>query len=150
MRGRRSIFRQALTASLLLALAAGGGAKAAKPAAHGAKAAAKGAEAAGDPVHGKALFAQCAGCHSVVAGQNLLGPSLAGVVGRGAASVAGFHYSPAMQASHLVWTRENLDRYLASPATVVSGTSMAFPGVPNARDRADLIAYLGTTGAKGR
>ena len=151
MGGRRSIWRQALMGSLLLALAAGGDANAAKPA---AKPAAKGAKAAGDPVHGKALYAQCAACHTVVPGQNRVGPSLAGVVGRHAAAVPGFRYSPGMQKSGLVWTRENLDRYLAAPAAVVSGTFMAFPGVPNAGDRADLIAYLATTGgaapAKGR
>jgi len=130
--------------SLLIALAAGGGATAAE----------KGAKATGDPVHGKAVFARCAACHSVVVGQSRLGPTLAGVVGRPAATVPGFRYSPAMQKSKLVWTRETLDRYLAAPATVVTGTFMAFPGMRDARDRADLIAYLstlgGATGAKGR
>jgi cytochrome c len=52
-------------------------------------------------------------------------------------------------ASVIVWTRENLDRYVAAPAAVVKGTFMTFQGVPDARDRADLIAYLATTGTTG-
>lgn len=144
MRCRHSIWRHALMGSLLVALAAADGASAAGPA---AKAASQAAKPVGDPVHGKAVFARCAACHSVVVGQSRLGPNLAGVVGRPAASVSGFRYSPAMQKSKLVWTRETLDRYLAAPATVVTGTFMAFPGMPDARDRTDLIAYLASTGA---
>lgn len=139
----RSIWRRALAASLLLALA-GSGAKAAeaapKPAASGK------AAAAGDPVRGKTVYMRCIACHAVTAGQNRLGPHLAGVVGRRAASVPGFRYSPAMQSSRLVWTRENLDRYVAAPSAVVKGTFMTFQGVPDARDRTDLIAYLATSG----
>jgi len=137
------MWRRALAGSLLLALA-GGGAEAAE-AAPKSTGSAK-AVAAGDPVRGKTIFVRCVACHTVAAGQNRLGPSLAGVVGRRAAAVPGFRYSPAMQNSRLRWTRENLDRYIAAPAAVVKGTFMAFPGVPDARDRADLIAYLAATG----
>jgi cytochrome c2 len=145
MRSGRSIWRQALAASLLLAVSVSGAfAAEAAPKSDGAKAA-----TAGDPVRGKSLFVKCVACHTVAAGQNRLGPSLAGVVGHKAASVPGFRYSPAMQRSGLVWTRENLDRYVAAPAAVVKGTFMTFQGVPDARDRADLIAYLATTGTTG-
>lgn len=126
----------ALTGSLLLALAAG----------DAAAAAADRTRPVGDPVRGQAVFARCLACHTVAAGQNRLGPSLAGVVGRRAAAVPGFRYSPAMQKSRQAWTRENLDRFIAAPAAAMPGNTMSFPGVPDARDRADLIAYLTKTG----
>ena len=144
MRSGRSIWRRALAASLLLALAgSGAGAAQAAPKPAGTATAA----AMGEPVRGKTIFARCMACHSVIPGQTRLGPNLAGVIGRRAGTVAGFRYSPAMQSSRLVWTRETLDRYIAAPTAVVKGTSMTFQGVPNARDRADLIAYLAVAGA---
>ena len=81
--------------------------------------------AAGDAVKGKATFARCAICHAVQPGVNKLGPSLAGVVGRKAASVPGFAYSPAMKASGIVWTPDQLDAYLAKPSAKVPGTTSA-------------------------
>ena len=41
-----------------------------------------------------AEFAMCAVCHSVKAGANGVGPSLAGVVGRKSGVAAGYAYSP--------------------------------------------------------
>lgn len=97
---------------------------------------------AGDAVRGKSVFARCAACHAVTPGQKRMGPNLAGIVGRDAASDPGFKYSPAMRASGLVWTWENLDRYLKAPSAVVRGTSMVVPGIRNDADRSDLIAFL--------
>ncbi len=88
-----------------------------------------------------ASFTQCAICHSVEPGQNNIGPSLAGVVGRRSGSVAGFSYSPAMSSAGLTWNEANLNRYLGDPSGVVPGTTMALPGIPPA-DRAAIIAYL--------
>jgi cytochrome c len=102
------------------------------------------AAAAGDPVAGKAVFARCAVCHSVNAGENRVGPSLHGVVGRKAGTEAGFNYSPAMKTSGLTWTPGELDSYLTSPAKKLPGIKMIFAGLPNPTDRANLIAYLGT------
>lgn len=95
-----------------------------------------------DVAKGKTLFARCAICHTVQPGVNRLGPSLAGIVGRKAATVAGFNYSPAMKASALVWTPRNLDLFFAKPQAVVKGNKMAYAGLPNPADRANLIAYL--------
>lgn len=100
---------------------------------------------AGDPVRGKATFARCAICHAVQPGVNKLGPSLAGVMGRKAAAVPGFAYSPAMKASGIVWTPDQLDAYLAKPAAKVPGTKMIFAGLANPADRANVIAYLKMT-----
>ena len=58
--------------------------------------------------------------------------------------MAGFDYSPAMRKSGIVWDEKTLERFLADPMKAVPGTSMAFAGVPDARERADLIAWLKT------
>ncbi|HLO19010.1 MAG TPA: c-type cytochrome, partial [Sphingomicrobium sp.] len=47
--------------------------------------------------------AQCSACHSNQPGVNGIGPSLAGVAGRKAGSLAGFHFTPALQGSGLTW-----------------------------------------------
>jgi cytochrome c2 len=86
----------------------------------------------------------CGTCHSLQPGRNLTGPSLFGVVGRHSGQVNGFHYSSANQGSGLVWDPPTLDRYLASPREVVPGTLMTFPGLKDAKQRADVIAYLAT------
>lgn len=98
--------------------------------------------AGGDAAKGKTVFTRCLICHTVEPGVNRLGPSLSGVVGRPAASVTGFSYSPAMKAAKLKWTAENLEQYIANPRAMIPGTKMVFVGIPNATDRANLIAYL--------
>ncbi|MCR6631083.1 MAG: cytochrome c family protein [Magnetospirillum sp.] len=100
------------------------------------------AQAAGDAAAGEKVFNQCKACHTVQAGQNRVGPSLHGVVGRKAGSVEGFNYSPAMKNSGITWTAETLDKYLAEPKTVVVGNKMAFAGLKKPEDRANVIAYL--------
>ena len=106
---------------------------------------------AAGPVHaqdataGAAVFrAQCGVCHSMTEGRNIVGPSLFGIVGRKAGSIAGFHYSPANQDSGVTWDAATLDRYIASPAAVVPHTIMTYAGLKDAQTRADLIAYLAT------
>jgi cytochrome c len=86
-------------------------------------------------------FSRCAGCHSIEAGQNKIGPSLAGVVGRSSGSVAGYSYSAALKNAHLTWDEQTLDKFLQSPSGLVHGTKM-FATVPDADTRQRLIAYL--------
>ncbi len=103
------------------------------------------AYAAGDASAGQAIFtAKCHMCHSNKPGENKIGPSLAGVVGRPSASVPGFNYSPAMQSAHKTWTEAELNTYLTNPKGVVPGTKMTFAGLPSETDRANVIAYLAT------
>lgn len=94
---------------------------------------------AGDPVHGKTVYQICMGCHSL--DEDDVGPRHRGVVGRTAGSVPGYAYSPALKNSHIVWDRDNLDRWLTSPQGLVPGVKMFF-ALPSAQDRADVIAYL--------
>jgi alcohol dehydrogenase (cytochrome c) len=104
------------------------------------------ASAAGDAAAGKTVFAnQCASCHTIEAGKNGFGPSLAAVLGRKTGGLAGFTYSPAMAQAGLVWDEKNLDEFLTSSTTKVPGTSMPV-SLPNPADRANVIAYLGTLG----
>ena len=97
---------------------------------------------AGDPTHGKQVFAKCMACHSLEAGVNKVGPSLHGLIGRASASIDSFTYSDAMKSAHVNWTPEVLDQYLTNPKKMVPGTKMAFPGLPKDKDRADVISYL--------
>jgi len=96
----------------------------------------------GDPVHGKIVFNRCAACHSIT-GEKRMGPPLNGVIGRTAGSTEGARYSDAMRNAGLVWNDENLDRFLQAPRKFLAGTTMMI-SLPQARDRADVIAYLKT------
>jgi cytochrome c len=98
----------------------------------------------GDARAGAAIYERCAGCHAMEADRT--GPRHCGLVGRRAGSVEGFDYSPAMKRSGIVWTRAALDRFLADPIKAVPGTSMGYSGVADARERADLVAYLAQAG----
>ena len=99
---------------------------------------------AGDAASGAKLFAQCRICHSVEPGKNGLGPSMHGVVGRKAGTLAGFNFSPAMKDSGFVWSDAKLNDYLRAPMKSVPGTKMAFAGIADDKRRADVIAYLDT------
>ena len=88
-------------------------------------------------------FLQCADCHSPGANDGV-GPGLKGVVGRQAGTQGGYAYSTAMRKSGLTWNAATLDRFLKSPRDAVPGTSMAYPGDDDAKERADLVAYLQT------
>lgn len=104
---------------------------------------ARAAEPSGDASRGAALFRACAACHSLIADRNMTGPSLAGIWGRKAGSLASFdRYSPALKASGVVWNAKTLDAWLASPAGFIPHSRMPFAGIPNVKQRADLIAFL--------
>ncbi len=96
----------------------------------------------GNAAAGKTVFAQCRTCHVTDAGVNKTGPSLNGIIGRKAGTVAGFSYSPANANSGITWTKEKLFQYLENPQRVIPKTKMVFAGIPDAQKRADLIAYL--------
>jgi cytochrome c len=96
-----------------------------------------------DGVAGKKVFAQCSVCHSTD-GTNGVGPTLQGIVGSKAGAVPGFRFSRAMKGSNIVWDDESLDAYLTEPQKAIPGNVMPFSGLADAKERADLIAYLRT------
>jgi cytochrome c len=99
----------------------------------------------GDVTKGEQAFKKCMACHTANDKTNKVGPYLFGVVGRKVATAEGFTYSDSMQAyaaSGAVWDEKSLDAYLAAPKTVVEKTKMAFAGVKDEKERADIIAYL--------
>jgi cytochrome c len=90
-------------------------------------------------------FAQCAVCHATTAnGPKKIGPTLAGVAGKPAATRPGYVYSAALKGKRIVWTDANLNQFLSGPAKMVPGTKMSSAGVSNAANRAAIIAYLKT------
>jgi cytochrome c len=107
--------------------------------------------AAGDSEKGKAAFAKCAICHQIGPGaKTLVGPELNGIVGRKAASFADYTmYSAGMKKlgdSGWIWTEENIDKWITDPKAMIpdSPMALAFQGIPDANERADIIAYLKT------
>lgn len=92
---------------------------------------------------GTDAFLKCMACHQVgLNARNGVGPVLNGSVGRHAGTYPGYNYSAAMRNSGLVWDEQTLTRYLRAPREVVPGTRMAFAGLNDDQELADVIAYL--------
>src|SRR5262249_31654980 len=103
----------------------------------------------GDAAAGRQVFRKCQACHSMEPGKNMLGPSLAGLLGRKAGSESGYNYSSAMKQENITWDAKTLDAYLADPQKSVPGNKMPFPGLKTDHDRADIIAFVAaSTGAQ--
>lgn len=99
--------------------------------------------AAQDAERGKTTFEMCLACH-IEGGP---GPGLDAIVGRKAGAVEGFIYSEALAKANengLVWTPENLSKFLTDPQAFVPGNKMAFGAVTDPGERQDLIAFLKT------
>jgi cytochrome c len=105
-----------------------------------------------DAERGEVIFEKCYACHSVVPREaGLTGPNLFGVAGRAVASAQGFEYSDALEAlpmqGYQRWTEAALDAILMSPEDFAPGTTMTFVGMPDPKERADLVADFVRTGA---
>ena len=104
--------------------------------------------AEGDPKAGEKVYRKCKACHAVGEGaENKVGPALNGIVGRQAATVEGFGYSPvliSLSEEGLVWTPEELDAFLKKPRNYAKGIKMTFAGLRKEDDRTNIIAYLAT------
>jgi cytochrome c2 len=105
-------------------------------------AAAGAAHAEGDAARGEMRFEDCAACHTTERGVNKVGPSLSGLFDRKAGELADFRYSAALKRSGITWTPQSLDTFIADPQHAVPANRMPYAGMPDAGDRADLIAYL--------
>jgi cytochrome c len=85
----------------------------------------------------------CRTCHVTAEGDNRLGPSLYGVIGRKAGTAPGYTYSSAMADAGFVWDEATIDRFITNPEAVVPGNNMKpFTGVADAEERARIIAHL--------
>jgi cytochrome c len=98
-----------------------------------------------DASAGESLWRQCQACHALN-GNNGVGPHLNGVVGRQIAAVDDFSYSDALADLEEAWTPENISGFIENPREWAPGTAMAYNGLADVEDRANLIAYLATTG----
>ena len=104
------------------------------------------AHADGDAAHGQQLYAmRCAACHSVE--YNGVGPTHKNLIGRKAGSVQGYAYSEALKNSRVIWDEASLKQWLTEPEKFIPGQKM-FVSIPDAQDRADIVAYLMQVGAK--
>ena len=151
--------RTALLAGLMFALTAGADAPgpAAEPlgqasgssggeSADTPEAASEQPQAEPDPAvlrRGRILFLQCTACHSLKEGEeHKVGPNLHRVIGAPAAQKPGYNFTDSLKESGIVWSRQNLSRFLADPYDLVPGTAMVFIGIERGADRAALIDYL--------
>ena len=99
--------------------------------------------AAQDAAAGQRVFNQCRACHTIEAGgRNGVGPNLYRVFGRQAGTKADYKYSDAVKAAGFKWDADHIDHWLTKPKDYLPGTKMTFVGLPDAKDRTDLIAYL--------
>ena len=94
--------------------------------------------------NGEALFNNaCRTCHTLEAGDNRLGPTLHGVVGRQAGTLPDYNFSQTLKRSGIVWDEANLDSFIENPDALIPGNNMKpYTGMTSAEDRAAIIAYL--------
>jgi len=102
------------------------------------------ADCAPDQGRGAQVFAnECAVCHSVAKGMTgMMGPNLAGVVGRKSGSLEGFNYSQAMRSKDINWQAENIAQLITQPQAFVPGTYMPYMGLASADDRQAVVCFL--------
>lgn len=102
------------------------------------------AECTPDQGRGAQVFAnECAVCHSVTKGMTgMMGPNLAGVVGRKSGSLEGFNYSQAMRNKDIDWQAENIAQLITQPQAFVPGTYMPYMGLASADDRQAVVCFL--------
>lgn len=99
--------------------------------------------AAASPEEGENVMKKCRSCHTFdEGGPNRVGPNMWGVVGRPVASLESYSYSSAMKDYGGEWTYERLWEYTHDPRGTVPGTKMAFAGIKDDADVANLLAWM--------
>src|SRR5262249_14501054 len=97
----------------------------------------------GNATRGERMYRACVACHSLEPDRNMTGPSLAEIWNRKAGSLASFpRYSPALKSAGIIWNDDTLDAWIKDPQHFIPGNTMTFPGMKDARQRADLLAFL--------
>jgi cytochrome c len=105
----------------------------------------------GNPTRGEQLFRACAPCHSLEPNRNMTGPSLTELWNRKAGTLPSFErYSPALKSSGIIWEDGTLGAWIEDPQHFIPGNTMTFPGLKDARQRADLLAFLKEATKLGR
>ena len=105
----------------------------------------------GNAARGERMYRACVACHSLEPNRNMTGPSLAEVWNRKSGSLASFpRYSPALKSAGIIWNDDTLDEWIKDPQYFLPGNTMTFPGIKDARQRADLLAFLKDATQGGR
>jgi cytochrome c len=105
----------------------------------------------GNVARGERMYRACIACHSLEPNRNMTGPSLAEIWNRKAGSLASFRrYSPALKSASIIWNEDTLDEWIKDPQHFIPGNTMTFPGMKDARQRADLLAFLKDATRPGR
>jgi cytochrome c len=104
-----------------------------------------------DAASGADVYKKCRACHQVgESAVNAVGPQLNGIIGRKAGTVDGFAYSDANKSSGVTWDKATFLKYIKDPRAAMPGNKMAFVGIKDEQDAADLFAYLEQFGADGK
>ena len=96
-----------------------------------------------DLAAGEQSFRKCSPCHSVGEdARNKVGPLLNGLDGRKSGTVADYSYSDANKNAAITWDEASFKDYIQNPMAKVPGTKMAFAGIKNETEIANLWGYL--------
>ena len=108
-----------------------------------ALAATMGVARAQDLAAGEQSFRKCSPCHSVGEdARNKVGPQLNGLDGRKSGTAADYSYSDANKKAEITWGEATFKDYIQNPMAKVPGTKMAFAGIKNETEIANLWGYL--------
>ena len=110
------------------------------------------ASRAQDAEAGEKVFKRlCSPCHEIGEKAKVkLGPPLNDIDGRKSGTYEGFNYSQANKSSGITWSKETFTKYIHAPMQEMPGTRMAFVGIKNDGDVANLWAYLSQFGPDGK
>ncbi len=104
-----------------------------------------------DAANGEDVFKKCRACHQIgESAKNGVGPLMNGIIGRKSGSIEGFNYSDANKSSGITWDKATFLNYIKDPKAAMPGTKMAFAGIKDEKDAADLFTYLESFGPDGK
>ena len=99
----------------------------------------------GDADNGALIYQDaCGQCHQLNPGLNKKGPQLMNIYGAHVGELEDYTYSEGLKTSGWVWDAETLDAYIADAEKAVPDSKMLSDPMPDAKERADVIAYLST------
>ncbi len=101
-------------------------------------------DAATMPNGERQFMRKCSICHALTPGASRkAGPTLHGVFGRRAGTVAGYSYSRILTGSDIIWSATTIDALFdLGPDHYIPGSKMPMQRITSKRDRQDLIEFL--------